>query len=212
MDTLNKIEDMLAEIIEQGNEQKTAMNKLREKVDSLDTRLSRIEEAGANPQIVESVITLADHRKKIGEIRAIVNKWYEHYVENRKLLEKLKAEQPYWATKEWPIKAFRWIHDKRHQWIWIIYILFTLILSLSICNSVFQRRKIIELQDTQMKYRFIKAIGAAPKEVQFLEDAYERHWVDRLDFIEGTVSDYEKALKHKADSIARAEREKLERF
>ena len=112
----------------------------------------------------------------------------------------------------WPIKAFRWIHDKRHQWIWIIYILFTLILSLSICNSVFQRRKIIELQDTQMKYRFIKAIGAAPKEVQFLEDAYERHWVDRLDFIEGTVSDYEKALKHKADSIARAEREKLERF
>ena len=80
------------------------------------------------------------------------------------------------------------------------------------CNSVFQRRKIIELQDTQMKYRFIKAIGAAPKEVQFLEDAYERHWVDRLDFIEGTVSDYEKALKHKADSIARAEREKLERF
>ena len=212
MDTLNKIEDMLAEIIEQGNEQKTAMNKLREKVDSLDTRLSRIEEAGANPQIVESVITLADHRKKIGEIRAIVNKWYEHYVENRKLLEKLKAEQPYWATKEWPIKAFRWIHDKRHQWIWIIYILFTLILSLSICNSVFQRRKIIELQDTQMKYRFIKAIGAAPKEVQFLEDAYERHWVDRLDYIEGTVSDYEKALKHKADSIARAEREKLERF
>jgi hypothetical protein len=128
------------------------------------------------------------------------------------LYDKLLAEQPYWATKEWPIKAFRWIHDKRHYWIWIIYLLFTLILSLSICNSVFQRRKIIELQDTQMKYRFIKAIGAAPKEVQFLEDAYERHWVDRLDFIEGTVSDYEKVMKHKADSIARAEREKLERF
>ena len=36
-----------------------------------------------------------------------------------------------------------------------------------------QRRKIIELQDTQMKYRFIKASGFAPNAVQFLEDAYE---------------------------------------
>ena len=35
---------------------------------------------------------------------------------------------------------------------------------------------------------------------------------DRINYIETTVSDYEKALKHKADSIARAEREKLERF
>ena len=66
-------------------------------------------------------------------------------------------ERPYWATKVWPIKAFRWIHDKRHWWIWVIYLLFTLLFSLSICNSVFQRRKIVELQDTQMKYRFIKA-------------------------------------------------------
>ena len=111
-----------------------------------------------------------------------------------------------------PIKAFRWIHDKRHWWIWVIYLLFTLLFSLSICNSVFQRRKIVELQDTQMKYRFIKAAGLAPNAVQFLEDAYEEGQKDRIDYVEKTVSDYEKALKHKADSIARAERKKLERF
>lgn len=212
MDTLNKIEDMLAEIIEQGNEQKTAMNKLREKVDSLDTRLSRIEEAGANPQVIESVITLADHRKKIGEIRAIVNKWYEHYVENRKLLEKLKAEQPYWATKEWPIKAFRWIHDKRHLWIWVIYVLFTLIFSLFIYLTTMQHRQIIELQQTQMKYRFIKAMGVAPNAVQYLEDAYDECDRGKINRIENIVSGYEKVLKQKADSIAREERRKLERF
>ena len=50
---------------------------------------------------------------------------------------------------------------------------FTSLFSLSICNSVFQRRKIAELRDTQMKYRFIKASGFAPNAVQFLEDAYE---------------------------------------
>ena len=63
-----------------------------------------------------------------------------------------------------------------------------------------------------MKYRFIKANGFAPNAVQFLEDAYEEGQKDRINYIETTVSDYEKALKHKADSIARAEREKLERF
>ena len=89
---------------------------------------------------------------------------------------------------------------------------FTLLFSLSICNSVFQRRRIAELRNTQMKYRFIKASGFAPNAVQFLEDAYEEGQKDRINYIETTVSDYEKALKHKADSIARAEREKLERF
>ena len=146
------------------------------------------------------------------EVEGQLQKWYGCYDKYKNLYEKLLAEQPYWATKEWPIKAFRWIHDKRHYWIWIVYLLFTLLFSLSICTSVFQRRKIAELRDTQMKYRFIKANGFAPNAVQFLEDAYEEGQKDRINYIETTVSDYEKALKHKADSIARAEREKLERF
>lgn len=212
MDSFDKIEAMLAELLEQANDQKANSGKLSRKLDSIDGRLSNLEAVSASPQVLESIITLADHDKKMDEVEGQLQKWYGCYEKYKNLYEKLLAEKPYWATKEWSIKAFRWIHDKRHYWIWIIYFLFTLILSLSICNSVFQRRKIIELQDTQMKYRFIKAIGAAPKEVQFLEDAYEQQWVDRLNHIEGTVSDYEKVLKHKADSIARSEREKLERF
>jgi hypothetical protein len=70
----------------------------------------------------------------------------------------------------------------------------------------------MELRQTQMKYRFIKAVGAAPRAVQYLEDAYEERDGGRIDYIENAVSDYEKALKHKADSIARAERRELERF
>lgn len=75
-----------------------------------------------------------------------------------------------------------------------------------------QKSEISDLQNTQIKYRFIKAMGFAPNAMQFLEDAYEEGQKDRIDYVEKTVSDYEKALKHKADSIARAEREKLERF
>lgn len=126
--------------------------------------------------------------------------------------DELLAERPYWATKVWPVKAFRWIHDKRHQWIWIIYVLLTVIFSLFICLATNQKRQIMELRQTQMKYRFIKAVGAAPRAVQYLEDAYEERDGGRIDYIENAVSDYEKALKHKADSIARAERRELERF
>ena len=212
MDSFDKIEAMLAELVEQANSQKEQSGKVMKKLDAIDERLTRLESVEPPTSEQVSMITLKDHEEKMNEAVAVQTKWFTRYKEVKELSDALLAERPYWATKVWPIKAFRWIHDKRHQWIWIVYLLFTLILSLSICNSVLQRRKIIELQDTQMKYRFIKAIGAAPKEVQFLEDAYERHWVDRLNYIEGTVSDYEKALKHKADSIARAEREKLERF
>ena len=212
MDSFAEIEAMLAELVEQVNGQKEQSGKVLKKLDGIDERLTRLE--SVEPPTCEqvSMITLKDHEEKMNDAVAVQTKWFKCYREAKELNDALLAERPYWATKVWPIKAFRWIHDKRHYWIWIVYLLFTLILSLSICNSVFQRRKIAELRDTQMKYRFIKAIGAAPKEVQFLEDAYEQHWVDRLNFIENTVSDYEKALRHKADSIARAEREKLERF
>ena len=63
-----------------------------------------------------------------------------------------------------------------------------------------------------MKYRFIKAVGAAPRAVQYLEDAYDEYDSGKINYIENTVSGYEKALKHKADSIAREERRKLERL
>ena len=210
MDSFDKIEAMLAELVEQVNGQKEQSGKVLKKLDDIDKRLTCLE--SEEPPTCDSVsmITLKDHEEKMNEAVAVQTKWFTRYKEAKELNDALLAERPYWATKVWPIKAFRWIHDKRHWWIWVIYLLFTLLFSLSICNLVFQRRKIVELQDTQMKYRFIKASGFAPNAVQFLEDAYEEGQRDRIDYVEKTVSDYEKA--HKADSITRAERKKLERF
>ena len=203
---------MLAEVLEQANDQKEAFGKMSKKLDGIDGRLSNLEVASTSPQVSESVITLADHDKKMEEVEGSLQKWYGRYLKIKEPYEKLLAEQPYWATKVWPIKAFRWLHNKRHVWIWGVYVLFTVIFSLFICLTTIQRRQIIELHQTQMKYRFIKAVGAAPNAVQYLEDAYEEYDAGRINYIENTVSDYEKALKHKADSIARAERRELERF
>ena len=191
MDSFDKIEAMLAELLEQANDQKETSGKLSKKLDGIEDRLSSLEAASSIPQVSESLITLADHEKKIGEVEATVNKWYGNYVKTKEQRDELLAERPYWATKVWPVKAFRWIHDKRHQWIWIIYVLLTVIFSLFICLATNQKRH---------------------RAVQYLEDAYEERDGGRIDYIENAVSDYEKALKHKADSIARAERRELERF
>lgn len=212
MDSFDKIEAMLVELVEQANSQKEQSGKVMKKLDGIDERLTRLESVEPPTSEQVSMITLKDHDEKMNEAVAVQAKWFRCYKEAKEQNDALQAERPYWATKEWPIKAFRWLHDKRHYWIWVVYLLFTLLFSLSICNSVFQRRKIAELRDTQMKYRFINAGGYAPEAVQFLEDAYEERQKGKIDFIERTVSDYEKALKHKADSIARAERKKLERF
>lgn len=212
MDSFDKIEAMLVELVEQANSQKEQSGKVMKKLDGIDERLTRLE--SAEPPTCEqvSMITMKDHEEKLKEVKDEKGKLIMLYMKVKKEYDALQAERPYWATKEWPIKAFRWLHDKRHYWIWVVYLVFTLLFSLSICNSVFQRRKIAELRDTQMKYRFINAGGYAPEAVQFLEDAYEEKHKGKIDFIERTVSDYEKALKHKADSIAREERKKLERF
>lgn len=212
MEKFDKIEAMLVELVEQANSQKEQSGKVMKKLDGIDERLTRLESAEPPTSEQTSMITMKDHDEKMNEAVAVQAKWFRCYKEAKEQNDALLAERPYWATKEWPIKAFRWLHDKRHYWIWVVYLLFTLLFSLSICNSVFQRRKIAELRDTQMKYRFINAGGYAPEAVQFLEDAYEERQKGKIDFIERTVSDYEKALKHKADSIARAERKKLERF
>lgn len=162
MDSFDKIEAMLAELLEQANDQKETSGKLSKKLDGIEERLSNLEAASASPQVSESLITLADHEKKIEEVEATVNKWYGNYVKTKEQRDELLAERPYWATKVWPVKAFRWIHDKRHQWIWIIYVLLTVIFSWFICLTTNQKRQIMELRQTQMKYRFIKAVGAAP--------------------------------------------------
>ncbi len=79
MDTFDKIEAMLAELLEQANDQKKNSGKLSSKLDGIDSRLSDLEAVSASPQVPESVITLADHDKKMGEVQGQLQKWYSRY-------------------------------------------------------------------------------------------------------------------------------------
>ena len=213
MDSFDKIEAMLAEVVEQANDQKKQSGEFGKKLDSVINKLSQLENKNevAPPEPL-SVITLKDHEEKMKEAVAGRVKWYQLYTEVKEQYDTLLAVRPYWAVKEWPVKAFKWVNQKRYWFGWVIYGVFTAAISVMVHIDLSQKSEISDLQDTQMKYRFIKAMGFAPNAVQFLEDAYEEGQKDRIDYVEETVSDYEKALKHKADSIARAERKKLERF
>lgn len=213
MELLEKIEAMLAEVVEQLNDQKKLDGEFGKKLDSVISRLSQLEnKSEAAPPEPVSMITLKDHEEKMNEAVAVQAKWFKSYKEAKEQNDALLAERPYWAIKQWPIKAFKWIHQRRYWFGWVVYGVFTVVISIMMYIDLSQRAEISELQETQMKYRFINAGGYAPRAVQFLEDAYEQKDRKCLDYIEKVVTDYEKSLKHNADSIARAERRKLERF
>ena len=213
MESFDKIEAVLAEIVEQENDQKKQSGELGNKLDSVIDMLSQLEDRNeAAPPEPVSMITLKDHEAKMKEAVAVQAKWLKCYKEAKALNDALLAERPYWATKVWPVKAFKWVHQRRYWFGWVVYGVFTMAMSIMVHINLCQRSEISDLRETQMKYRFINAGGYAPRAVQFLEDAYEQRDGKRLGCIEKVVADYEKSLKQKADSIARAERRKLERF
>ena len=209
-------EKALAEALE---EEKQRIKELTGKVDTLTkenkTLSAKLKTLSENPKespTPQSIVTWKDHQATID---AYVNKqeaMAQEVAELKSKNDKLSAERRYWATQQWTKHLFRWLFLKRHLWIWLVYIMFMVSMSLSVYFIAEQRREIQKLRSVEMKYRFIKAIGVAPKEVHFLEEAYEQRLGEGLDYIKNTVSDYEKALKHKADSITKAERRELERF
>ena len=207
MDKYNQNETVLAQALaemEQANKELIKENKaLKENLKSFSEKLATLS---------QSMVTWENHQQVVKDCMEKIQSKANELAELKLKYDKLVKELRYWATQQWARHLFRWLFLKRHLWIWLVYALFTLIISLSVCNSVLQQRKIVELQKTQMKYRFIKAKGVAPRVVQFLEDAYELGNSDKVDSIKMVVTDYERTLKHKADSIIRVESKKMEYF
>lgn len=207
MDKYNQNETVLAQALaemEQANKELIKENKaLKENLKSFSEKLATLS---------QSMVTWENHQQVVKDCMEKIQSKANELAELKLKYDSLVKERRYWATQQWARHLFRWLFLKRHLWIWIVYALFTLTIFLSVCNSVLQQRKIVELQNTQMKYRFIKAKGVAPRVVQFLEDAYELGNSDKVDSIKMVVTDYERTLKHKADSIIRVESKKMEYF
>lgn len=83
-------------------------------------------------------------------------------------------------------------------------------MGISVYHNVALREDNQKLLTTEMKYRFIRAMNAAPLILQYLDDAFEGGDARKLQIVHTTVIAYEQALRQKSDSIIRAERKKAE--
>ena len=207
-------EKLLAEALE---EKEQHIKELTVKVDTLteenktmSAKLKTLSEKPKTSPTPQSVVTWKDHQATID---AYVNKqeaMAQVIADLKSKNDKLSKERRYWATQQWAKHLFRWLFLKRHLWIWVVYIMFLVSMSFSVYFIAEQKREIQKLQSADMKYRFIRAMNAAPVTLQYLDDAFEGGDAKKFQIVCTTVEEYEKALIQKSDSIIRAERKKAE--
>jgi len=114
------------------------------------------------------------------------------------------------GTQQWAKRFFRWVFVKRHTWFWPVFFMFIIGMGISVAIECRQMDTIKMYRSNDIKYRFIKAVGHSSRTVQFLEDAFEEKNADKLEYINSTVIEYERAIRQKSDSIVRAEKKKIE--
>lgn len=207
-------EKLLAEALE---EKEQHIKELRDKVETLTKEnktmsaiLKALSEKPKTSPTPQSMVTWKDHQATID---AYVNKQEAMAQEIADLKSKnikLSEERRYWATHQWAKHLFRWLFLKRHLWIWVVYIMFLLSMSLSVYFIAEQRREIQKLQSVEIKYRYLRATRVAPDVLSYLDNAFDEGDARRIQKIQAIVKEYEKALLQKSDSIIRAERRKAE--
>ena len=213
MEKIDSTEAMLAGIIEQADSQGKQIALISKTMGQIANDVEQLVEAlDSHPaqQEAQSVITLKDHEEKIKTIKANMQKLYEQYLSLQKRYKTLQDDKRYWATQQWAKHLFRWMFLKRHLRIWTIYAIYNIILFVFMyCNSK-QNIEINKYQESDIKYRYLKATGIAPKTIQNLEDVFERDDHGKVKLIINTIDEYEDASRHKSDSIIRTEQKKME--
>lgn len=215
MDNINPTEAMLAAIIEQANgqgKQISLMSKAMEQIAKDVGQLVVAQDSQPAHQESQSVITLKDHEERLASVKKNIQILYGQYVSLQKKYEKSLDDRRYWATQQWAKRLFRWLFLNRHLWIWSVAIFFNILFLLLLKVCFLQKAEIGNYEEADMKYRYLKAVGAAPKATQSLDDTFANGDSRAIQIVYSTVDDYEKALKHKSDSIVRAEQEKTEKL
>ena len=209
-------EKALAEALEEKEQRikelTDKVNTLTEENKTVNAELKKLSEKPKESSTPQSMITWEDFQKEINVYRKRNGELAVQYLELKAEYDKLSAERRYWATQQWAKHLFRWLFLKRHLWIWVVYGLFLVGASIAVYFNAEQRREIQKLQSVDMKYRFIRAMNAAPITLQYLDDAFEGGDARKLQIVHTTVNEYEQALKQKSDSIIKAEREKQEQL
>ena len=209
-------EKLLAEALE---EKVQHIKELTNKVETLtkenmtmSAKLKTLSEKPYTSPTPQSIVTWEDHQATID---AYVNKqeaMTQEIADLKSKNDKLSEERRYWATQQWAKHLFRWLFLKRHLWIWVVYIMFLVSMSLSVYFIAEQRREIQKLQSAEMKYRYLRATRVAPNVLSYLDNAFDEGNEKKLQHIHSKVKDYEQAVKQKSDSIVRAEKKKTKEW
>ena len=207
-------EKLLAEALEEKvqhiKELTDKVNTLTGENKTLNAELKKLSEKPKESSTHQSMVTWEDFQKETNVYRKRIGDLAVKFLELKAIYDKLSEERRYWATQQWAKHLFRWLFLKRHLWIWVVYIMFSVSMSLSVYFIAEQRREIQKLQLVEMKYRYLRAIGTAPKTMQFLDDAFEGGDARKFQKVHVIVKEYEKALLQKSDCIIRAERKKAD--
>lgn len=206
---------MLAGIIEQVNCQNKQIDHLGKDIERMSNELNKIVNFEGSQYVqpeVQSVITLKDHEEKMASIKRDIHTLFNQYMSLLKKNKELQEAKRYWATQQWAKHFFRWLFVKRHFWIWLIYGLYSAFFILTLYAYSQQRVEIENYKETEIKYRYLKAVGVAHNTIQSLDDIFDYGNSRKIQVVYSTVYDYDKALKHKSDSIVKAESKKMEKI
>ena len=209
-------EKLLAEALE---EKVQHIKELTDKVETLtkenktmSAKLKTLSEKPKTSPTPQSMVTWKNHQATIDTYVSKQEAMAQEIADLKSKNDKLSEERRYWATQQWAKHLFRWLFLKRHLWIWLVYIMFILSMSFSVYFIAEQRREIQKLRSVEMKYRYLHAIGTVHDVLLYLDDAYDNCDEKRMRHIHTIVKDYEQAVKHKSDSIVRAEKKRMKEW
>ena len=208
-------ETLLAEIIEQNGKLQKDLLGMKKAIDGLSEDLTKFaNQFSPMPKSNEFEEMVpkkdADERARF-LIRTYVD-LQDKYAQLKEDYGELQAKTRHWASNQWAKHLFRWLFIKRHLWIWVVYIMLVVSISLSVYYIAEQRREIQKLKLVEMKYRYLHATGTALDVLSNLDDAFDDGDVKKVQQIRSIVKDYEHAVKHKSDSIVRAEKKKIKEW
>lgn len=210
MKTNNNDKELLANALEEAKKQNDDLKKENERLTEENSQL-KSENADLSTKAAtasKSMISWEDHQKTLNAAEEKQKVFAKAFLVLKTKYDKLAEERRYLSTQQWVKRFFRWLFLNRHQLFGAIFLMFLVSMIISVWLNVNLKEENEMLHATDMKYRYIKAIGQTSKTIQFLEDAFEEKDLKKLKHIQKTVKDYEHALLLKSDSIVRAERKK----
>ena len=215
MDKLNSTEVMLAELIEQNNKQQKDVASMKTSLDTLSgelTKLNNILSPTLKPVKFDEVIPRKDADERAKFLVRMYGDMQAKYANLKAEFGELQAKTRYWASNQWAKHLFRWLFVKRHVWFFFVFLIYGAMMAMLIYVDMRKNDEINRLQEANLKYRYIRAANVAPLTMNWVDSLFETKVPSDMEYIHTTINEYESVIKHKCDSVVKAENQKRARY